>query len=121
MSQQTEKEKRHTQRLPLRAYAQIAHSNTHWDAHVLDISPTGARIAVLQEHPFTPGTGLKLTIEFIDTASDSETLLMHGLVAHCKEHILGVELEPNSTADRVLLERLLVNLNQSPPAPPPAS
>ncbi|HEY7886533.1 MAG TPA: PilZ domain-containing protein [Cellvibrionaceae bacterium] len=114
-------EKRHAARLPLKAYAQIISSNDRWDAHVLDISPTGARIAVLREHPFTQGTGLKLVVEFIDTASDSETLMMHGLVAHSKDHVLGLDLEPNTTSDRILLEQLLKKLTPSPQAPPPVS
>src|SRR5690606_30857614 len=106
----TADEKRQAPRLPLRAYAQIIASSQRWDAHVLDISPTGARIAVLREHPFNQGTGLKLVVEFIDTASDSETLMMHGLVVHCQDHILGLDLEPNTTADRILLEQLLKKL-----------
>ncbi len=107
-------EKRHAPRLPLRAYAQVKHANHHWSAHILDISLTGARIAVLEEHPFTSGMGVKLTVEFIDTDSDSETLLMHGLVVHSRDHIVGLDLEPNSTADRVLLEQLLNKLTSSP-------
>lgn len=119
----SEADKRQAPRLPLRAYAQVSHANQRWSAHVLDISPTGARIAVLEEHPFAPGMGVKLTVEFIDTDSDSETLLMHGLVVHSLEHVVGLDLEPNSTADRVLLERLLDKLTStpSPPAPPPVS
>lgn len=117
----SEQEKRQAPRLPLRAYAQINHANERWNAHVLDISPTGARIAILEDHPFTSGMGVKLTVEFIDTDSDSETLLLHGLVAHSRDHVVGLDLEPNSTADRILLERLLDKLTPSPPTPPPAS
>ena len=114
-------EKRRASRLPLKAYAQVTSSNERWHAHVLDISASGAKIALLHDHPFTQGSGLKLVIEFIDTASDSETLMMHGLVAHAKAHILGLDLQPNTTADRILLEQLLEKLTPSPPAPPPAS
>ena len=117
----TNAERRVAPRLPLRAYAQVATSDIHWDAHVLDISRSGARIALLREHNFTLGTGLKLTIEFIDTASDSETLRLHGLVAHIKAHVLGLELEPDSTEDRIRLDRLLKVLSQSQQEPPPTS
>jgi len=103
-------ERRRNPRLNLRAYAELQYSSKGWDAHVLDISATGARLAILGEHLLRSGDALRVRIlveEIPGLSALKKTLNLHGRLAHVREHILGFEFQPDTPLDRNQLEQLL--------------
>lgn len=107
---QTEDERRKNSRFTLRAFAQMQYSSKTWEAHVLDISSTGARLAILSEHLLRKGDALRVQIMLEEDAaisSDKKNLRLHGRLAHVREHILGYEFQPDTPADKSALEELL--------------
>lgn len=111
-----EEDRRKNSRLPLRAHAEMQYSSKKWEAHVLDISNTGARLAILSEHLLRKGDTLRVQIlldepEADDSvkqlASNKKSLNLHGKLAHVREHILGYEFQPDTPADKTVLDQLL--------------
>jgi hypothetical protein len=105
-----EDERRRNSRFPLRAHAQMQYSSKKWEAHVLDISSTGARLAILSEHLLRKGDSLRVQIvldEQESSASAKKSLNLHGRLAHVREHIFGYEFQPDTPADKIALDELL--------------
>jgi hypothetical protein len=100
-------------RYPLRAFAQLDSSNKAWAVHLLDISYTGARIALLDDYELSTGAGINLRLE-IPSAQRSESmppyLYLQGTLVHQQEHMLGIQYEPTSAQDAELLTQILANL-----------
>lgn len=95
-------ERRNATRYPVRSYAALEVSHQYWDAHLLDISATGARIAVLDEHPLKPDQLITLSIELDEIANcpsleNNAKLVLNGKIVHSREHIVGIELINNDT------------------------
>ncbi len=114
-------ERRRHNRLKLRAYAELQYSSKGWEAHVLDISESGARLAILGEHLLRKGDALRVQIMLEDLqqlAATKKSLNLHGRLAHVREHILGFEFQPDTPADKtnlgLLLEYLSQELHNSP-------
>lgn len=109
--------RRDTPRHPVRAYASLTHESGHWNGHLLDISASGARFALLENYDLNPGDRINLTIELEDIKSpDLDQVLdqsahklirLRGTVIHHREHMLGVEYQPLSEVDRILMTMLL--------------
>lgn len=109
--------RRETPRHPVRAYASLMHESEHWNVHLLDMSASGARFALLEEYDFSPGDRVSLTIELEDVrAPDLDLVIdesahkmmrLRGTIVHCHEHMLGVEYQPISEVDRILMTMLL--------------
>ena len=59
-------DKRRHPRFPLRAYADLQYSTKKWEAHVLDLSESGARLAILGEHLLQKGDPLRVHIQLDD-------------------------------------------------------
>lgn len=110
-----EEERRKNSRLPLRAHAEMQYSSKKWEAHVLDISHSGARLAILSEHLLRKGDTLRVQILLdepeagnpVKLASNKKSLNLHGKLAHVREHILGYEFQPDTPADKTVLDELL--------------
>lgn len=103
-------------RYPLRAYADLRYSTKKWEAHVLDLSETGARIALLGEHLLQKGDALRVHIQLdnINLVTSAKTLLnLHGRLVHVREHILGFEFQPDTPADKTLLYELLMHIENN--------
>jgi hypothetical protein len=103
-------DRRKNSRFPLRAQAQMQYSSKKWEAHVLDISSTGARMAILGEHLLRKGDSLRVQIildEQESAASAKKSVNLHGRLAHVREHILGYEFQPDTPADKTALDELL--------------
>ena len=101
-------------RFPLRAFAELANSHKEWGAHVLDISYTGARIALLDEYHLCAGDSIDLRLEIPEMqVPQGELPYLHlkGTLVHQQEHMLGIQYEPASAQDAELLKTLLSNLN----------
>lgn len=106
-------DKRRHPRFPLRAYADLQYSTKKWEAHVLDLSENGARLALISEHLLQKGDALRVHIELEDlnlVASPKKRLDLHGRIAHVREHILGFEFQPDTPADKTLLYELLMHI-----------
>ncbi len=101
-------ERRQYPRFRLRAYASLSHGNHTWEAHLLDMSMTGARLALLGEHLLRPGDDINLQVPVEDPAKGSpHTLHLRGRLVHLREHVLGVEYQAVADVDRQLLNLLL--------------
>ncbi len=101
-------ERRNAKRYPVRAYAALQMSHVSWAAHLLDISATGARFAVLDEHLLRPGDELFLTIELEDIANEKfKSLQLRGTVVHIREHIIGLSITSNNHLESQGLQNLL--------------
>lgn len=102
-------ERRNAKRYPVRAYAALQMSHISWKAHLLDISATGARFAVLDEHLLRPDDELFLTIELDDLENEKfkSHLQLRGIVVHIREHIIGLSLISNNHVESERLQELL--------------
>ena len=103
-------ERREFQRHPLPAFAEIGNSTREWIAHVLDISSSGARLAILEECTLNKGDELRIRIELPPTKVGDglhQYLHMKGTVAHQHEHIIGIRYEAETDIDLAMLELLI--------------
>lgn len=112
----TDDDKRRHPRFPLRAYADMQYSTKKWDAHVLDLSESGARLAILGEHLLQKGDTLRVHIQLEEMnllTSSKKTLNLHGQLVHVREHLLGFEFQPDTPVDKTLLYELLTQIENS--------
>lgn len=109
-------DKRRHPRFPLRAYADLQYSTKKWEAHVLDLSESGARLAILGEHLLQKGDPLRVHIQLDDInllTSPKKQLSLHGRLIHVREHLLGFEFQPDTPVDKTLLYELLTQIENS--------
>lgn len=109
-------DKRRHPRYPLRAYADLQYSTKKWEAHILDLSEIGARMAILGEHLLQKGDPLRVHIqlhEFNLLTSPKKQLNLHGRLIHVREHLLGFEFQPDTPVDKTLLHELLTQIENS--------
>lgn len=92
--------KRRSPRLRYRAYGSITNGVDTWPAHILNLSLHGALIGVICEHTLEASSSISLKIEMVDGG----IMLLHGTVAHVKEHYVGLQCEPKGKKGK---ERLL--------------
>ncbi|MDO6746419.1 PilZ domain-containing protein [Gilvimarinus sp. 1_MG-2023] len=106
----TAPERRDYDRLPLRAYAELSHATERYEAHLIDISQFGAKIALLVDHAINPGDDFTLTLEpenLPDALSQQLPLSLQAKAVHIKQHILGIRCQPADEADVERFNRLL--------------
>jgi hypothetical protein len=109
-------DRREFQRYPLRAFAELGRSNKTWNAHVLDISAQGARIALLDEYDLQKGVTVRIKIELLNKKNPDGTqayLHLNGIIAHQQKHILGIFYQPDTECDAQLLKNLLATAEGS--------
>lgn len=109
----TNADKRRHPRFPLRAYADLKYSTKQWEAHILDLSESGARMALLSEHLLQKGDSLRVRIQVDELnllTSPKKTLDLHGQLIHVREHLLGFEFQPDTPVDKTLLYELLSHI-----------
>lgn len=112
----SDEDKRRHPRFPLRAYADLQYSTKKWEAHVLDLSESGARLAILGEHMLQKGDPLRVHIQLDEInllTSPKKQLSLHGRLAHVREHYLGFEFQPDTPVDKTLLYELLTQIENS--------
>lgn len=115
--QEPHEEKRRHARFPLRAIAELQYSTKSWEAHVLDISESGARLVILQQHLLQKGDPLRVHIQLDELempTSNKKILNLHGRLIHVREQHLGFEFQPDTPADRNLLNELLTLIDNAP-------
>ncbi|WP_347330469.1 PilZ domain-containing protein [Marinimicrobium locisalis] len=110
-------DRREHSRYPVHARAQVLHDSRGWDVRLLDMSFTGACLAMDNEHPLREGDEIKLTVELEEVSSpDVSELLDHqprkclrlrGTMVYRDADYAGVEYCPLSEVDQVLLALLL--------------
>ncbi len=103
-------DKRRHPRFPLRAVAELQYSTKSWEAHVIDLSESGARLVILSEHLLQKGDPLRVHIKLDElnlVTSNKKLLNLHGRLIHVREQHLGFEFQPDTPADRTLLYELL--------------
>ena len=109
-------DKRRHPRFPLRAYADLQYSTKKWEAHVLDLSESGARLAILGEHLLQKGDPLRVHIQLDEInllTSPKKLLSLDGKLVHVREHLLGIEFQPDTPVDKTLLYELLTQIENS--------
>jgi hypothetical protein len=106
-------DKRRHSRFPLRAYADLQYSTKKWEAQILDLSESGARLAILGEHLLQKGDPLRVHIQLDELnllTSPKKQLSLHGRLIHVREHLLGFEFQPDTPVDKTLLYELLAQI-----------
>jgi len=112
----SEDDKRRHPRFPMRAYADLQYSTIRWEAHVLDLSESGARLAILGEHLLQKGDPMRLHIQLDDInllTSPKKQLSLHGKLVHVREHLLGFEFQADTPVDKTLLYELLTQIENT--------
>ncbi|MDO3387904.1 PilZ domain-containing protein [Gilvimarinus sp. SDUM040013] len=113
MNTPSSNERRDTERLPLRAYAELAHNLQRYEAHVLDISEQGARIALLVDHNITTDHEFTLVLEpqdLPDILSKYLPLTLTAKAVHIRQHILGIRCSPLHDQDAKRFAKLLAQI-----------
>jgi hypothetical protein len=105
---QNDQERRRHNRLPVRTYAQLTYGDRQWEAHLLDMSYSGARLALLDEHPLKPGDNISLLV-MVDKQPENPLgqIKLAGKLVHLREHLLGVAYEPVDAENDALLKAYL--------------
>jgi hypothetical protein len=97
-------------RFPLRAQAELQYSTKTWEANILDLSEFGARLEIIGEHLLQKGDALRVHIQLEEmnlVTSSRKLLNLHGRLVHVREHLLGLEFQPDTPLDKTLLYELL--------------
>lgn len=94
-SKQQNSDQRKDQRYRCRCYATVLSTSTTWEAHLLNLSQSGALVGVIVDHGIQADDPIELLIEI----SEGETLNLKGAVAHVNEHYVGIKCEPLTQND----------------------
>lgn len=104
-------EQRTSTRFRYRCYATLEATNETWAGHLVNLSNKGALLAVIEHHRLKAGQALTVCIE-VDQESGEE-LSLKGIIAHVKEHYIGVRCEPLSNEDALKLSARLNTLKKT--------
>lgn len=107
MSETSGRERRQADRLGLRTRALLSTHDTQWEVHVLDVSRTGTRIALLDEYSLALGDLVHLTIDTPSLGISSAPLRIEGEVVHLREHIIGLKYNLLGGEQEQALQKLL--------------
>lgn len=101
-------EKRYAPRFKHRCHGTIVKTGQRFETHLINISSTGVLVAVLDEHDLRAGDELNLIIE-LDNLPDISLL---GVIAHTKDHYIGIESSTILPEDRHRLEEILAQARE---------
>lgn len=109
------RDKRYFPRINYRAHAHLTTCHQQFNVHILDLSFSGALVALIHKHDLQPGEEVVLTIElprkdWKNTSSDpadTHTLKMQGRLAHQRDHFLGIECRASGIDNQARLRKLL--------------
>lgn len=88
-------DQRSAPRYRCRCYATVLSTNTTWEAHLINLSQSGALVGVIVNHDIQADDPIDLLIEL----GDEDTLNLKGVVAHVKDHYIGIKCEPLTQND----------------------
>ncbi len=89
-------DERSAPRFRYRCNATLSAADTSCPAHLLNISQSGALVAILEENRFAMDDRVELTIE----QDGGEDITLLGSIAHVKKHYIGLKCDPVSDEDR---------------------
>lgn len=96
-------DRRRALRVQLRSYTNVVTADGRCAAHLLNISESGALIAIIEPHQMAAGEAISLHIELPDGSS----ACMEGHVAHVKGHMLGLDCGPATDEDAARIEAVI--------------
>jgi len=99
----SEENQRVAERYRYRCYATVLSSQAKWEAHLLNISESGALVGVIDTHDMSENDGVELLVE----VNENEFLNLVGTVMHVNEHYVGMRCEPRTQTDFALLNSQL--------------
>ena len=99
-------ERRKSPRHEHRGHCTVTTPRKTQSGYIINLSETGALIALLDEHSLAIEENITLTIEL----DEGKPLTMYGKVAHIKEHLIGLQCEPSNDEDRVNLLKIIDEL-----------
>ncbi|MFT7558146.1 MAG: hypothetical protein ACI93R_000038 [Flavobacteriales bacterium] len=102
MSDLKPENQRYAPRFKHRCYVTLRQTSEQWDAHLINISSTGVLVAIIN-NTIEEGTLLDLEVEL----KDARHILLKGLVAHTKDHYVGIECSAETLGEREKLETLI--------------
>lgn len=95
--------RRGNNRLYYRSYGTLSNDHNQWPVHIINISLSGALVAIICEHTLREETAIHLTVELLE----GEAIIMHGKVLHVKDHYIGLHCEPKKQTDKNRLANIL--------------
>lgn len=100
-------EKRKFARYPHRAYCTLSLASDVCPAYLLNISKTGALVAIIDENPVKAGDKVEITLE-----DESAPIHLSGRVAHVKNHYIGVECPDMTAENHARITAIIENLEK---------
>jgi hypothetical protein len=99
-------DRRHALRVQLRSHGNLTTVDGALGAHLLNLSVSGALIAVIEPHQLSVGEAIKLDIELPDGGS----ACMEGHIAHVNSHLFGLDCIPVADEDAAKIEKVIDRL-----------
>ena len=96
-------ERRAGERIECRGYCTLTSAAGSWSGSVVNMSQTGALVAILQDYKLQVNENITLNIE----PSSGTAAAFLGRVAHKKEHLIGLEFKLPTEDDRRKLNEFL--------------
>ncbi len=103
---ETDNDRRHAMRVQLRSHGNLTTADGALGAHLLNLSVSGALIAVIEPHQLTVGDAIKLDIEL----PSGDRACLEGHVAHVNSHLLGLDCTPVTDEDAANIEKVVDQL-----------
>lgn len=105
-------DKRKHARYPHRAYCTLTLANDACPAYLLNISKSGALVAIIDENPVKAGDSVEITID--DSIAPIHLI---GRVAHVKNHYIGIECPDLSEENHRRISTIIENLEKKAAQP----
>ena len=86
-----------------RGYGTLSTDNESFSIHLINLSMSGALVALLAPTDIERGQTITLTIDL----ENSPTASMTGTVAHIKAHFVGLAVEPKSDDDAAVIKEII--------------
>lgn len=96
-------ERRQFERHNTRAQGTLITAETNWPVFVINLSYSGALIAILDNHQLEEEESITLHLEL----EHAGRVIAHGRVAHLKEHYVGLEFSGHGDTDREKLRKVI--------------
>lgn len=102
-------DRRRALRVQLRSDSSLITADGSCEAHLLNLSESGALLAVLEDHQLVAGEAISIEIAL----PGAGTACMEGHIAHIKDHLLGLDCTPAADEDARKIEAVIDQLTQA--------
>jgi hypothetical protein len=106
-------DRRRALRVQLRSHSSLTTADGGQPAHLLNLSESGALIAVIDDHQLSAGEPIALDIEL----PGGEVARMEGHVAHVKEHLIGLDCTPATDKDMAAIATVIAQAGDNQASP----